>query len=64
MNIRIFYTNWKGVSSWRNIRPVAIDFGSTEYHPDEQWLLKAWDNDKSAYRTFAISDIKQWESTN
>jgi hypothetical protein len=59
--VRILYTNWKGQVSWRRILPTAIKFGSTEWHPAEQWLLEAVDLDKDAPRTFAIKDIVRWE---
>jgi len=37
-----------------------FDFGSTEYHKEEQWLLRAWDVDKQDYRTYALKDILEW----
>jgi predicted DNA-binding transcriptional regulator YafY len=60
-NVRILYTNWKGETEWRNIIPLVINFDSNEYHQERQWLLTAWDNDKSASRTFAMADIHKWE---
>jgi hypothetical protein len=59
--VRILYTNWKGQVSWRRILPTGLMFGSTEWHPAEQWLLEAVDLDKDAPRTFAIKDIVRWE---
>jgi predicted DNA-binding transcriptional regulator YafY len=56
MNIN--YTNWKRVRSNRNIIPLFPYYGSNEYHPTKQWLLKAWDIDKKAIRSFALKDIK------
>lgn len=56
----ITYTNWKGETGDRTIKPIEIWFGSTQYHPEEQWLLHAWDEEKSDFRQFAMKDIKAW----
>ncbi len=58
--IEILYTNYRGETSRRVIIPAAIRFGATEYHPDPQWLLDAYDVDKQAERTFALSDVHKW----
>ena len=54
------YKNHKGVTSLRLVRPIMIAFGSTEFHPEPQWLLHGWDLHKQAERTYAIQDIKDW----
>ena len=59
--IKILYTNWKGVTAYRNIIPKSIEFKSTEWHKDEQWILNAFDLDKKQDRAFAIKDIKEWK---
>ncbi len=59
-HVRILYKNWKGETSWRNITPVALEYSSNEFHPESQWLLLAWDNEKNAERRFAMTDIKEW----
>lgn len=58
--VKILYTNWKGVTSYRNIVPKSVEFKSTEWHPEEQWILNAFDVDKQADRAFALKDIKEW----
>ena len=58
--VKILYTNWKGVTSYRNIIPKNLEFKSTEWHKDEQWILNAYDVDKQADRGFAVKDIKEW----
>lgn len=60
--VRIFYTNWKGETAWRNIVPKELWFGATQYHLEPQWLLKAIDLDKNAERDFAMQDILTWTS--
>lgn len=58
--VKILYTNWKGETKYRNIIPINIEFKSTEWHKEEQWILNALDIDKQANRGFAIKDIKEW----
>jgi predicted DNA-binding transcriptional regulator YafY len=54
------YTNWRGETGLRKVLPVMIMFGSTEFHPEPQWLLVAYDLNRQAQRTFAMSGIKDW----
>lgn len=49
------YTNWRGEHGERTITPCSIWFGSTEWHPESQWFIRAYDHDKNAYRDFALS---------
>lgn len=48
----------------RRIRPIKIFFGSTKWHKEAQWLLKAMDIDKGEERDFALKDILKWEQAN
>lgn len=61
MEVRILYTNWQGETRWRLIQPLGIYFGSTEWHKEKQWLLLATDLETGFMRSFAMSDIKEWE---
>ena len=61
--VTIKYTNWRGHTSFRRIIPVEVWFGSTEYHKEPQWLLKAVCYVNFAMRDFALKDIHSWEST-
>jgi len=56
----IEYTNYKGVRSTRTIEPKQLYFGSTNWHPEVQWLLAAFDVEKNEERTFAMKDIHSW----
>ena len=58
--VHIVYTNYKGETGVRKILPKELKFGSSDYHPEPQWLLTAFDVDKQAERTFAVKDIKAW----
>lgn len=57
--LTVVYTNWKGETSPRRIIPLQFSYGKTDYHPEEQWLLRVWDLDKQDYRTYALQGI-QW----
>jgi len=56
------YTNHKGRRDLRRVVPTGhkLHWGSTEHHPDEQWLLEAYDLDRKALRTFAMKDVHSW----
>lgn len=58
--VKICYTNYKGETSIRDIIPIKIWFGKTEWHPEKGWLMDAYDIDKKAERSFAMKDIKAW----
>ena len=61
LGVEIEYVNWRGQQSTRCIVPHAILFGSSEWHPEPQWLLHAEDLGKSERRDFAMKDIKSWK---
>ena len=60
MNVAIVYTNYKGITAVRHIVPDNIYFGKSEWHPEPQWLLLAYDIDRKADRSFALKDIRAW----
>lgn len=49
------YRNHRGKIAERRVRPISVRYGSTEWHPEPQWLLRAFDLDKQAEREFAMS---------
>jgi hypothetical protein len=51
------YSNYKGEIAERRVSARYLWNGETEYHPDPQWLLHAYDIDKAAPRDFAVKDI-------
>lgn len=55
--ITLTYTNWRGEAADRTIIPRHVWFGSTEWHPEPQWLLRATDVEKNAERDFALKDF-------
>jgi hypothetical protein len=59
--VTILYRNHRSETARGRIQPLCIWFGSTEYHREGQWLLKARDLDKGVERDFALRDIREWE---
>jgi len=55
--LRFWYVNYKGEHSHREVYPQGIRFGTTEYYPEPQWLLDAYDFEKKEGRTFAMARI-------
>lgn len=51
------YTNWRGETGQRRVIPETFRFAATEWHPEPQWLLVAFDLDQGARRDFAFKDI-------
>jgi hypothetical protein len=61
--VLILYTNYRGETSLRRVIPKGIRFAASEWHPEEKWLLDAFDIDKHAERSFAIKDIHEWRGS-
>ena len=51
------YRNYRGEVSMREVVPCRIYFGGTDWHPEPQWLMEAWDIEKNAMRAFAMADM-------
>lgn len=49
------YTNWRGETRRRAFIPLSLWFGSTDYHPEPQWLLQCLDVEKNEIRDMALS---------
>jgi hypothetical protein len=58
--VKIVYTNYRHQTTMRTIVPERVWFGSTEWHPEPQWLLEALDVEKGERRSFAMADIRCW----
>jgi hypothetical protein len=55
--LKFRYKNWQGIVADRKARFEALVYGSTEWHPKPQWLVKAVDLDKGEVRLFALQDM-------
>lgn len=51
------YINWEGKRGVRNVRPLKVWYGETDFHKSKQWFLKAIDVDKNVERDFALKDV-------
>lgn len=57
-NVYVFsYKNHRGETRDRKVIPEAVWYGSTEWHPEPQWLLRAWDVEKNDWRDFALKNL-------
>ncbi len=52
--LTITYRNHRDEIAERHIIPQRVWFGTTEWYPDPQWLLSAWDKDREVERDFAM----------
>ena len=50
-----WYKNHEGKVQWRTILPIEIWYGQTDWHPSDQWFVKAYDPTKDAQRDFALA---------
>lgn len=57
--IYCLYTNWKGETENRRIKPVEVRYGTcSPWHSEPQWLMYAYDIDKEDYREFAMNKME------
>lgn len=63
LHVWIDYTNYRNERRVREIRPINIWYGTTQWHPEPQWLLDAEDLGSGSTRTFALQDIHAWDVT-
>ncbi|WP_192798927.1 hypothetical protein [Brucella anthropi] len=59
---RITYTNYRGETTERTITPKRIWYGISEWHPEPQWFVTAFDHVKNADRDFAVKDFGHLQS--
>lgn len=63
--VLIDYTNWKGNRRSRKVLPIAILFGTSQWHTEAQWLLSAYDLEEvdRPIKQFAMTTIHSWIQT-
>ena len=59
-SVVLLYTNHRGETAMRRVLPMAVVFSATEWYPEEQWLLIAYDFDRRDQRHFAMRQIHGW----
>lgn len=63
--VEIDYTNYRGERRTRRIIPMSLLWGSTEWHPQEQWILWAKDpEDGYKVKGFSMKDVHGWTPVN
>lgn len=54
---KLTYTNHRGETAQRIITPLFMLYGETEWHPEPQWLIHAFDHEKREVSDFALKDF-------
>jgi len=54
--VEVHYRNWRGEERTRTIHPLELKWGSTEWHPEDQWLILAVDPEDGKTKLFALKD--------
>jgi len=55
--VSFVYVNWRGEKARRYVRVIGFYWGKTDWHPEYQMLLYAYDFDKKKHRYFAVKDM-------
>lgn len=57
--LKFKYKNWKDAISDREVKPINVFYGGSDYHKhnDPRLFLKAYDLEKQSIRHFLIDDI-------
>lgn len=55
--VTFLYKNWRGEVTKRRVIPEALHYGATEWHPEPQWLLRAFCLDRQEPRDFSLEEI-------
>jgi hypothetical protein len=56
--VKLLYTNWKGNTRERHLQVRELWFGSTQWHPEPQPLLKCLDLEDNTEKDFALSGFR------
>lgn len=51
------YTNWQGKKSRRTAIYIGVAYGTNEYHKREKLIIRGFDLDKMAERTYTAKDV-------
>jgi len=58
------YMNWRGEPSQRHVELYGVFWGVTEWHPEPQWFVSAFDLEKKEHRDFAMRDMGEVHESN
>ena len=56
--ISVIYTNHRGITTTRRIRPLNVYWGKNQWHLEPQWMTDAYDEERGAIRSFTLKDMK------
>jgi hypothetical protein len=56
--VKIFYTDWLGVTRDRELIPYGLWYGSTQWYPGKQYLLRAMDCEDRQVKDFALTGFR------
>lgn len=54
------YTNHRGETAVRKVKPISWRYGTSEYYPIPVLLLEGICQDRKETREFAVSNITAW----
>lgn len=60
MNVTFIYRNHRGEERTVRVLDGHIWHGVSAHYPEPQALLTAWDIDRAAWRTYALSRVIAW----
>lgn len=55
--LTFWYRNYKGHEGYRRVRPLSLRYGTSEWHQEPQWLMRAYDLVNEKEREFAVRDM-------
>lgn len=56
--LEFWYKNHRDDEERRQVLPMGLRFGTSEYYPEPQWLLQAYCFDRREVREFAMLRIE------
>lgn len=56
------YVNYREEAARRTITVIGFQFGSNDYHPEEQMFIQGFCHDRKQIRTFACKDISNMKA--
>lgn len=61
--VQFDYMNYRGEHSKRQVAFMGVYYGHNEWHPEDEFIMKAFDKEKKSVRYFAIKDITNLQLT-
>lgn len=55
--IEFDYVNWRGEAARRQVKPMTVRWGTSDWYKEPQWLLSCWDLERKDVREFALANM-------